>query len=102
MTLAWATHYRSDIHEAVIMSPAFGFDAIPTPLTRLAMRIALLLPNAFNWWDKALKENGSPPHFYPRYSTRACSGIEARLFSAGCAAARQAGGESNSRNNECQ
>jgi carboxylesterase len=69
--VSWGAQYRSDVQQAVIMSPAFGFSAVPTIATKPAMNVALVLPNSFAWWDENLKEQGSPPHVYPRYSTHA-------------------------------
>jgi alpha-beta hydrolase superfamily lysophospholipase len=71
VTTAWAAQQRSDIDLAVIISPAFGFQQIPAPLTAAVMNIAGLLPDSFEWWDPALQEQTPPPHAYPRYSRRA-------------------------------
>ena len=71
VTTAWAAQNRSDIDLAVIISPAFGFKQIPTPLTVVLMNAYLLLPNSFVWWDPALQTNSKPFHAYPRYAKRA-------------------------------
>jgi alpha-beta hydrolase superfamily lysophospholipase len=71
VTTAWAAQYRPDIDLAVIISPAFGFKQIPTPLTAAAMNLYTFLPNSFTWWDPVRQLQGSPEHQYPRYSTRA-------------------------------
>lgn len=68
---AWAAQYRDDLDLAVIISPAIGFKAIPTPLTAAAMNGYGLLPNSFTWWDAEKQAEGTPPYTYPRYSTRA-------------------------------
>jgi carboxylesterase len=72
---AWAAQYRSDLDTAMIISPAFGFQQIPTRLTAPAMNITALLPDAFAWWDPNLKENVAPFHTYPRYSKHALAQI---------------------------
>jgi pimeloyl-ACP methyl ester carboxylesterase len=71
VTTAWAAQNRSDLDLAVIISPAFGYQQIPTPLTAPVMNLYLLFPNSFVWWDPALEADGSLPHQYPRYSTHA-------------------------------
>ena len=71
VTTAWAAQFRGDIDSAVIISPAFGFKQVPTPLTAAAMNLYTLRPNSFIWWDPVLKEASPPPYAYPRYSTRA-------------------------------
>ena len=71
VTTAWAAQNRSDIDTAVIISPAFGYQQIPTRLTAPVMNITLVLPDAFEWWDPELKENIGPSHAYPRYSRHA-------------------------------
>jgi len=71
ITTAWAAQNRSDIDLAVIISPAFGFKQIPTPLTVPVMNFYLLKPNSYVWWDPALQTETKPDHAYPRYSMRA-------------------------------
>ncbi len=71
VTTAWAAQNRGDIDLAVIISPAFGFKIVPTPLTAAAMNLYLLLPDSIKWWDDVLQEAASPPHAYPRYSNHA-------------------------------
>jgi carboxylesterase len=65
---AWAAQNRSDLDLAVIISPAFGFKQIPTPLTAPVMNGFSILPEAYEWWDPVLQEKADPPHAYPRYS----------------------------------
>ena len=72
---AWAAQYRSDLDIAMIISPAFGFQQIPTRLTAPVMNITALLPDSFTWWDPNLKENVAPFHTYPRYSKHALAQI---------------------------
>ena len=68
---AWAAQYREDLDSAIIISPAFGFKQIPTPLTAAVVNLYTFLPDSFVWWDPALQEEGSPAHVYPRYSKHA-------------------------------
>lgn len=70
VTTAWAAQHRSDLDRAIIISPAFGYAAIPTPLTVPALRAYLWLPNSYQWWDTARQEAGGQPYAYPRYATR--------------------------------
>jgi len=71
VTTAWAAQNRSDLDLAVIISPALGFQQIPTPLTAAVMNIFSFLPDSFAWWDPELQENAPPSHTYPRYSRHA-------------------------------
>ncbi len=71
VTTAWAAQNRNDIETAVIISPAFGYQQIPTRLTAPVMNIMLVLPVSFEWWDTDLKEKIGPSHAYPRYSKHA-------------------------------
>lgn len=68
---AWAAQNRKDLSLAVIISPAFGFKQIPTPLTAAVMKLYLAIPNSYQWWDPVLQAAAPPSHAYPRYSTRA-------------------------------
>jgi esterase/lipase len=71
VTTAWAAQNRSDIDLAVIISPAFGFKQIPTPLTAAMMNIYMFLPDSFVWWDPVLQAKAPPTYTYPRYSKHA-------------------------------
>jgi len=84
---AWAAQNRSDVERAVIIAPALGVHAVPAPLTRAAVRLALLLPNAYLWWNPQLKENNGPPYVYPRFSTHGL----AQIMRLGCAVMDGAG-----------
>jgi pimeloyl-ACP methyl ester carboxylesterase len=72
---AWAAQNRSDLDTAVIISPAFGYQQIPTWFTAPTMNIVRILPDSFEWWDPNLKENTGPAHAYPRYSKHALAEI---------------------------
>jgi len=71
VTTAWAAQNRPDIDKAVIISPAFGYKQIPTPLTATVMNIYTLLPDGFVWWDEELQIEITPDYAYPRYSKHA-------------------------------
>lgn len=70
VTTSWAAQNRKDIDLAVIISPAFGFKQIPTPLTAVVMNTFLLRPNVYEWWDPALQTQVGPSYGYPRYAKR--------------------------------
>lgn len=84
----WAAQHRADLDEAVLISPAFGLHMIPSPLTSLVTRLALLLPNFFRWWDPELKAELQPEHAYPWFSTRGLANV-LRLGRAVFSAARR-------------
>jgi len=71
VTTAWAAQFRPDLDLAVVVSPAFGYNAIPTPLTAAVMNYYSLVPNEYTWWDATLKADRGPDYTYPRYSSRA-------------------------------
>jgi len=85
---AWAAQNRSDLDEAVIISPAFGFKQIPTKSTAPAMNLTSLLPESYAWWDAALKTEIQPPYAYPRYSMHGLAQILRLGFSVQVAARR--------------
>ena len=73
---AWAIQNRDEVDDAIIMSPFFGPEFIPTALARPAARIFALLPNQFLWQDDELREDvPNPPQVYPHNSTRAISSL---------------------------
>ena len=86
VTTAWAAQHRQDIDLAVVISPAFGFQAIPTAFTTPAAKLFRIVPNFYRWWDPVLQESVGPSHAYPRMASRALAGI-LRLGSATLAAA---------------
>jgi carboxylesterase len=75
VTTAWAAQNRSDLDMAVVISPAFGFKQIPTPLTAPVMNLLSVLPETFVWWDPSLQANYGLSHTYPRYSRHALTQI---------------------------
>ena len=70
---AWLAQNRADIDFAIAIAPLFGLAFVPSSLTRLFERFALLLPNFFLWWDPRAKANNpySIYYAYPRYPTHA-------------------------------
>lgn len=85
----WAAQQRSDIDQAVLISPTFGLYIVPAPLTALVTNLALLLPNFYRWWHPDLGVDGPPPQGYPRLASRGLAQI-LRLALATQAAARAA------------
>ena len=90
VTAAWLAQHRSDIDLAVIVSPGFGFSAVPTALTAPAMNFYLIRPNSFVWWDPDLKDKDGVKHAYAHYSTRALAQILRLSFSVQADARRTA------------
>lgn len=72
---SWAAQNRSDLHLAMVISPAFGFKQIPTALTAPETNLASVLPESYSWWDPALQMDTQPPYAYPRYSLHALTQI---------------------------
>ena len=71
VTTGWAAQNRSDVDSAVLISPAFGFKAVPSALTVPVMRVYRLMPNSYTWWNAELKDaDVKIPYAYPRYATR--------------------------------
>ena len=71
--VTWLAQNRADLDYAFAIAPLFGLAFIPTRLTRLFERIALLLPNFFLWWDPRTKADNpfSIYYAYPRYPSHA-------------------------------
>jgi len=67
---AW-TAQTQEVERAVPIAPFLGIAFVPSRLSAQLTRAALLLPNAFNWWDPVLRERQLPEHGYPRYATHA-------------------------------
>jgi alpha-beta hydrolase superfamily lysophospholipase len=75
LVTAWAAQQRQDIDLAVLISPGFGFKAIPrfwTPLAAWAFRV---LPNSYLWDDPHKKAESPNPYNYLRLSTHALGQI---------------------------
>jgi len=66
----WAAQQRRDLDRVVLISPGFGFAAVPKPLTRIVSKTFIRLPGWYIWSDPKLKKDAPPEHNYPRVSTR--------------------------------
>lgn len=89
LTTAWVAQNRPEVERAVIMSPVFGYQKVPTPVTRPVMNAYLTLPNSFKWWDEKLQEQVQPPIYYPRWSTHALAQLLRLSFATQQKAAEQ-------------
>jgi alpha-beta hydrolase superfamily lysophospholipase len=69
VTTAWVAQNRPDVDRAVVISPAFGYTAVPTALDLPFMHLYLALPNSFAWWVPDKQEAGGPDYAYPRYAS---------------------------------
>lgn len=68
---AWAAQHRSDLDNAVLVSPALGIRVLPRARRHLAAHLLTLWPNFFQWWHPQLKEQRIEPlHAYPRFGSR--------------------------------
>ncbi len=84
----WAAQQRQDVDLAVLISPGFGFKAIPrfwTPLMAWALRV---FPNSYIWDDPEKKADNPRPYNYLRSSTHVLGQI-LRLSQVTQALARQ-------------
>jgi carboxylesterase len=75
LVTGWAAQQMQDIDLAVLISPGFGFKAVPrfwTPLTAWAFRV---LPNMYLWDDPQKKADNPRPYNYLRLSTHALGQI---------------------------
>ncbi len=90
VTAAWVAQTRADVDQVVVISPAFGFQQIPAAATVGVMNAAMLLPDAFAWWDPVLQAKGSLPNAYPRYSRHALAQVLRLGFATRALAARAA------------
>ncbi len=88
LVTGWAVQQRQDVDQAVLISPGFGFAAVPARLSKLTSRALTLLPNFYIWEESVLDGNPPPDHSYPRDSTHALAQI-LRLSLATQALARQ-------------
>ena len=70
LVTGWAAQQRRDVDLAVLISPGFGFKAIPsfcTPLVAWAWRVC---PNSYLWDDPERKADNPHLDNYLRLSTR--------------------------------
>jgi carboxylesterase len=72
---AWIAEHRSDVYEAVVVSPNFTAPKV-TFLATPVDNLLLTLPNQFEWWDGDAKDKvPGPTYAYPRYSTHALAEV---------------------------
>ncbi len=72
----WAAQYRADLDQALIIAPNYGLPSVPQLLLPLLVRLTLIWPNRYRWWDKQLQANApGPQHAYPCVSTHALARI---------------------------
>lgn len=75
LVTGWAAQQRADLDRAVVISPGFGFQALPRPLRRPVSKALPLMPESYRWNDPILKESALPEHNYPRVSMHALAQI---------------------------
>ncbi len=75
LVTGWAAEQRPDINLAVLISPGFGFKAIPRVLTPLVGWVWRVLPSSYIWDDPETKANSPRVENYLRLSTRALGQI---------------------------
>lgn len=63
--------YRSDVARVIPVAPVFAILQFPHWLSRAIVHTALILPNAFLWWDPTKREAQLPPTAYPQFPTHA-------------------------------
>ena len=70
---ALAASDRNEVASAVIISPLFGIDLLPSTVVRPIVGWSTALPDFYLWWDPRLKEGHIPRDAYPRYSLKSIS-----------------------------
>jgi pimeloyl-ACP methyl ester carboxylesterase len=75
LVTGWAAQRRPDVDRAVLISPGFGFKAIPRTLTPLVAWAWRVLPNSYIWDDPEKKADSPRFENYLRLSTRALGQI---------------------------
>jgi len=70
---AWLAQNRPDLDFAFPIAAFFGLGSIPSSVTKFFVKLGLIIPNFFMWWDPKTKAKN--PHSiyyaYPRYPIRA-------------------------------
>ncbi len=76
VTAGWLAQNRSDVDQAVLMSPFFAPHGVAERWVGPLARTLYRLPNLFPWWDPVAKERleGSDVS-YPRFSTHAIAQV---------------------------
>lgn len=73
---AYVAQYRPDVYQSVVIAPVLGTPAVAEWALPLLARVGAVAPNAFRWWDPALKDQRNTlPHAYPRWATRSLSQV---------------------------
>ncbi len=73
---AWAAQHRADLDHAVLVSPAFGVQALQPAQRRALAYLLAAWPNFFQWWHPTLKEKRvGPLHAYPRFGSRSLAAM---------------------------
>lgn len=73
---AWAAQERSDLHRAVLVSPAIGLTVPQLRRQKLMGNLLALWPNFFQWWDPVAKDARTGPHHaYPRFASRSLAAL---------------------------
>jgi len=67
---AWLAQNRVDIDRVILISPVLGLASVPAPLTELAAKTLLALPDFYVWWNPTVKED-LPGLGSPRFSSHA-------------------------------
>lgn len=82
---AYFAQYRPDIARSIPIAPVFAMLHFSYAVSSAIARAALVLPNAFLWWDPTKREAQLPPNAYPQFPTRAlaqCLRIGADVYRA--------------------
>jgi carboxylesterase len=68
---AYFAQNRADVARTIPVAPVFAMLQFPYWVSRAIARAALVLPNAFLWWDPTKREAQLPPTAYPQFPTHA-------------------------------
>jgi len=61
---AWLAQNRTGLDFAFPIAPLFGLAAIPTRLTKFVIRLGLVIPNFYMWWDPRSKADNPHAIYY--------------------------------------
>ncbi len=64
-------HRDARVARAIAIAPFMGIKRLPHDWHAFARRLVERTPNVFLYWDPLDRGRSSPPHGYPRYTTRA-------------------------------
>ena len=66
----WMGQHREGINQMILIAPFFSLDGVPAPVIDFMAAIFARIPNFYQWWDSAKKENlPGPDYAYPRFGT---------------------------------